>query len=498
MWVKARPSFFEKKEAKKLLFGCRGPFNTTYTREQKFFGSFFQKRTAFFCLLLATPAQADPAPLSFTDALSLAYHTNPRLLAQRRQLDQTDEGVPQALSGWRPQVTVTGSIGPALYQNNIDPQHDPERRLPQDYELKLHQNIYTSGRIRAQTQQAEAQVSAGRANLRSTEAEVLLAAGSAYLDVVRDRQIVTLNRNQVRVQQDTVQASGVELAAGGLAPADLGQARARLGTAQAQLASAEATLATSEASFEHQVGQPPGELTTTARLVATPLVTLPPARDRAVALALAQNPDVAASVAALDASRRGVDVERAGLLPQFSLNGLFGRLRDTEIQELNQGVNAAQVTLDVSVPLYQGGAEYSRIRQAKEATYRLDNLLDEARRQARQLSASAWDDLQAARRRVAAEQDAVAGNQVAARGYAQQQRAGERTLLDVLVVQQDLLASEVAEVAAEHDALVARLQLAAAVGELDAAHLHLGGEVYDPAMHYDAVRGKWAGTTPPK
>ena len=227
-------------------------------------------------------------------------------------------------------------------------------------------------------------------------------------------------------------------------------------------------------------------------------MALPPARDRAVALALAQNPDVAASAAALEASRHGVDVERAGLLPQFSLNGLFGRLRDTEIQELNQGVNAAQVTLDVSVPLYQGGAEYSRIRQAKEATYRLDNLLDEARRQARQLSSSAWDDLQAARRRVAAEQDAVAGNQVAVRGYAQQQRAGERTLLDVLVVQQDLLASEVAEVAAEHDALVARLQLAASVGELDAAHLHLDGEVYDPAVHYDAVRGKWAGTTPPK
>ena len=447
--------------------------------------------------VLADAARADPAPLGFTDALALAYQTNPRLLAARRQLAQTDEQVPQALSGWRPHVTVTGSLGGALFDDNTDAAHDPERRSPQDYELKLSQNIYTSGQIRAQTQRAEAEVRAGRADLRSTEAAVLLAAAAAYLDVVRDRAVVALDAHQVSVQRDTVQASGVELAAGGLAPADLGQARARLGTAMAQLAAAQSMLAQSEAAFEHQVGEPPGQLATTAHLLASPLVVLPPSRERAVAVALESNPDVASARASLEASRHGVDVERSNLLPHFSLNGLFARLRDTEIQKLNQRDNAAQVTLDVSVPLYQGGGEYSRIRAAKEMTYRLGDMLEEARRQARQSAASAWDQLAAARRRLAGEQDAIAGNRVAVRGYAQQQRAGVRTLLDVLVTQQDLLASEVAAVSAEHDVLVAGLEVASADGALDAGHLGLG-EVYDPLRHYDAVRDKWAGEAPPE
>ncbi len=459
-----------------------------------------RKRLAILALAAAAAtnaARADPAPLGFTDALVLAYQTNPRLLAARRQLAETDEQVPQALSGWRPHVTVTGSIGGALFDDNMDAAHDPEHRAPQDYELKLSQNIYTSGQIRAQTQRAESEVRAGRANLHSTEAEVLLAAAAAYLDVVRDREVVALNAHQVSVQRDTVQASGTELAAGGLAPADLGQARARLGTATAQLAAAQSMLAQSEASFEHQIGQPPGQLATTAHLLAAPLVTLPPSRDRAIAAALDSNPDVVSARASLDASHYGVDVERANLLPHFSLNGLFARLRDTEIQKLNQRDNAAQVTLDVSVPLYQGGGEYSRIRAAKEMTYRLGDLLEEARRQARQSAASAWDQLAAARQRLAGEQEAIAGNQTAVRGYTQQQRAGVRTLLDVLVVQQDLLASQVAEVSAEHDVLVATLEVASADGALDATHLRLG-EVYDPRKHYDAVRDKWGGTTPPE
>ncbi len=446
-------------------------------------------------LLGAAVGRAEPAPLSLPDALALAYRTNPRLLAARHQLAQTDENVPQALSGWRPHVTITGSFGAALYDDNMDATHDPEHRAPQDDELKLAQNIYTSGQIHAQVQRAEAEVRAGRASLHSTESEVLLAAAAAYLDVVRDRAVVALDAHQVEVQRDTVQASGVELAAGGLAAADLGQARARLGTAGAQLAAAQSTLAQSEAAFEHQVGQPAGLLATTARLLAKPLLPVPATRDQAIGTALEANPDVVSARASVEASRHGVDVERANLLPHFSLNALFARLRDTEIQKLNQRDNAAQVTLDVSVPLYQGGGEYSRIRAAKEMTYRLGDLLDESRRQARQLAASAWDQQDAARRRVSAEQDAIAGNQAALRGYTEQQRAGTRSLLDVLVVQQDLLTSQVAEVSAEHDVLLAGLELASATGALDASHLSLG-EVYDPLRHYDAVRDKWAGTTP--
>jgi outer membrane protein len=446
--------------------------------------------------LTAVASRAETLPttlaMNFDDALAGAYESNPRLLAARRQLAQTDEGVPQALAGWRPRVTINGSFGGALFDDNMDPVNDPERRLPQQYALQLSQTIYAGGEVRARVRQAEAEVRAQRASLRATEAEVLLEAGSAYLDVLRDRQVVALTRHQVEVQANTVQASRVELAAGGLAAADLGQARARLATAQAQLAAAEASLSDSEAAFEHHVGQPPGALSTPDHLV-----TLPPSRDSAISQALRDNPDVAQARSAVESGRQGIDVERARLLPHLSFNAALERLRDTDIQKLNQRDNAVQGTLDVTFPLYQGGGEYSRIRQAKERAYRLDDLLEEASRQARQLASSAWDQVQASRRRVAAEGEAIAGNQSAVRGYTAQQLVGARTLLDVLVTQQDLLASQVARVTAEHDLLVASLQLAAATGRLDASALALHVPIYDPETHYDQVRNRWIGTTPP-
>ena len=456
-----------------------------------------QTRRLLVCcgFLIATglpDADAGEPPLDFGEALAMAYDSNPRLLAARRELNQTDENVPQALAGWRPRVSLSGTVGGSLFDDNMDPTHDPERRMPQDYALQLRQNLYTSGQIHAQVQQAESQVRAERASLRSTEAEVLLAAGQAYLDVIRDRRIVELNRNQVAVQAATLQASSVELAAGGVAAADLGQARARLATAQAQLATAEGVASQSEAAFEHQVGQAPGPL-------APPVVAVPqpPTRERAIAEALTGNPEVAQAQSALEASRHGVDVERAGLLPHLALNVQLERVRDTEIQKLNQRDNVLQGTVELTVPLYQGGGQYSRIRQAKEASWRLDDLLTEATRQARQLASDAWDQLVAARKRIAAQHDAISGNAAAVRGYTVQQRAGVRTLLDVLITQQDLLSSEVAEVTAEHDLLLSRLQLASALGELDAAHLQLPTSPYDPARHYDQVRDKWIGTTPP-
>ena len=444
---------------------------------------------------LTTPQPPDLPPATLEAALALAYEGNPQLLAAREQLRATDEMVPEARSGWRPHVVVNTRDGGSLYEDNLLPKFNPEHRGIQDYALQVQQPLYQGGGVLARVEQSEAQVRAERGNLRATEAAVLLAAGTAYLDVLRDRRIVALERNQVIVQARTEQASRIALASGGTTPADLGQARARTAGAEAQLASAEAQLAGSEAQFERRIGSlpPPGPLGVPAGGLG-----LPASREAAVSQALDDNPDVVAAGYALDASRHGIDIERANLLPHIMLTGRLERAQNIDLEMFNQRASIAEGTVDMTVPLYQGGGEYARIRRAKEMSFRLQYVLDDAKREAQAITATAWDLLAASRTRVGAERAAVAGDTVAVTGLAQQQSVGARTLLDVLIAEQDLLAANVAEVAAERDVIVASLQVLAYTGRLTAERLALPVAVYDPGRHYGQVRDRLIGTGVPR
>ncbi len=437
---------------------------------------------------LAPPCHAQ----SFDDALARAYLYNPQLGAERQRLREIDEGVPRALSGWRPRVIVDGSIGGSAIQDSIDVRHNPERRVPQHFNGTVTQPLYTGGRVPAQVGQAEALVRAQRAQLLSTEAAVLLAAAGAYLDVARDQRVVGLDRANVQVLERTLRAAEQSARAGEVTETDAAQARARLADGRATLAGAEAQLAASRAVFEQQVGTPPGALDLPRRRLAG----LPSSRDNAVSRAVADNPDVAAARENQEATRLGIDIARAGLYPTVSLQGRLSRLRETDVQLPHQSDNVAEATVQFSVPLYQGGETSAQTRQAKEASERTRLQRDQAQRQARQLAQSGWDVLAAAQERVRQQQASVAANEVAVRGITRQQGVGARTLIEVLNAQQELFTANVNLVSAEHDVTLGSLRLLSATGRLTAEGLALPAPLYDPVRHYRAVRDRWGGTTP--
>ncbi len=438
--------------------------------------------------LAQRPAVLDPA---FDHALSLAYLYNPQLLAERQRLRETDEGVPRALSGWRPNVQLRGYAGGSAVFDSIDTAHSPERRTPQSADLALTQPIYTGGRVGAQVAQAEALVVAERAALRASEAAVLLAAGTAFLDVVRDARIVLLNRNQTAVLERTLRASEQELAAGAVTETDVAQSRARLADQRGNQAQAEAQYAVSRATFQQQVGELPGALE-------LPRLVLPVPADRGAVLAMvsSNNFDIQQARSALEASRQGIDIARAGLLPRLSLEVRGSRVKETDVQLPHQRDNIAEATVQFTVPLYQGGGPAAETRQAKEAAARSLLLIDVVVRQARQQAQAAWDMLDAGRVRVAQAKVSIAANTVAVRGVTRQQSVGARTLLDVLNAQQELLTAEVSLARAARDELVAELQVLAVTGLLTAEQIGLHVPVYDPVQHYGETRDRWGGLTP--
>ncbi|HTZ71061.1 MAG TPA: TolC family outer membrane protein [Acetobacteraceae bacterium] len=436
----------------------------------------------------AWPAGAAEGP--FDAALSQAYLYNPQLQEARQQLRETDEGVPKALSGWRPRVTIEGYIGVSGQWDSMDPTHQPERRVPQESVLSITQPIYTGGRVHAQVGQADALVAAERAGLQATEAAVLLAAATAYLDVARDQRIVDLNRNEETVLERTLHASDQELAAGAVTQTDVAQARARLADQRARTAQAVASLGASRAAYEQQIGKPPG-----AAPLPDAAVVVPANLDAALALVPA-NFDVVQSRAAQDAARQGIDIARAGLRPRLSMEFHAGRVKETDVQFPHQRDDIVETTVQLTIPLYQGGEDAAEIRQAKEEAARSLLQVDVVVRRARADIKEAWAALEGARTRVAEYQTSLAANGVAERGVARQQSVGERTLIEVLNAQQEQLAAEVNLVTAERDNMVAGLQVEAATGSLSARQLGLDVPLYDPLAHYAATRDRWYGTDP--
>jgi outer membrane protein len=431
--------------------------------------------------------EADPA---FAAALAQAYSYNPQLLAQRQRLRQIDEGVPRALSGWRPHVNFAGSLGASAVFDRADTTHQPERRVPDVAELSLTQPLYTGGRVHAEVEQAEALVKAQRAGLQATEAEVLLEAATAYLDVALDEKVVELNRNESAILQRTLHASEQETDAGALTEADTAQARARLADQRAALAAYIATLAAARAAYEQAVGQPPGSLAMPSVEIA-----LPPDLDAALDR-LPDNFDVVQSRAAREASLQGIDIARAGLRPRVSFEIYGERVSETDVQLPHQRDNIAEASVQVIIPIYQGGDQAAQIRQAKEAASVSLLQIDVVERQARQQVRAAWAHLIAARTRIAEYRVSLEANTVAARGITRQQSVGERTLIEALNADQEKLGAEVNLVTAQHDELLAGLRLQAVTGLLSASGLGLAVPLYDPTTHYNETRDRWNGTDP--
>lgn len=447
---------------------------------------------------LAAPAFASAE--SLTDALTAAYGGNPALQAARAKLRAQDEEVPQALSNWRPSVTLSGAVGDSVMRGNYVPNLG-EHNMQQTYTAALSQPVYRGGQTEDQTAQAKADVQAGRAQLHNTEQTVLLNVVTAYEDVLQGQALVALNRNNEQVMTRDLEATDDRFKVGEVTRTDVAQSQSRLSGAHADLVRAEGDLKAATANYLALVGHLPGTLTDPA-----PLNTLPGSVAEARDLAMHDNPQVVAQGYAAEAARHAVDLATDKLKPRGSLDAsetnMMGGPEAYILQPpssnfvvANEKSRVSTATLTLTVPIYQQGVEYSDIRQQKNLAGEARTQLDEMRRDAVDSATRAWENLQAARARITSYSAQIKAAQVALEGVRKENEVGSRTVLDVLNAEQELLASQVNLVAARHDSVVAEFALKSAVGQLTARSLGLPVEIYDPIKHYDDVRGKWFGTS---
>ena len=465
-----------------------------------------RQRRLKFALLAAVAYAAVPLAAradTLEGALADAYKTNPTLNAQRASVRVIDENVPQALAGYRPRVNVTASGGEQSLSTTTKtptPPNAPAQYLtssgynsPFSTGLTITQTLFNGFQTANRTRQAEAQVLAARANLALSEQNVLLNAVIAYMNLLRDAAIVELQKSNVEVLQEQLRQTRDRFNVGEVTRTDVAQSESSLAGGRSQLLTAQANYTASAATYRQVIGHSPGHLAP-----ASPVDRFSPnTLDKSVGLGLQSNPAVATAEFNVDAAELNVKVQEGALLPNLAVQGnvqknylAVGSLSTMESY-------SASVLGTLTIPIYQGGSEYSLIRQAKETLgqRRLD--LATARDQVRQAVVQAWGQLDAAKANIEATQAQVQAAEIALNGIREEARVGQRTTFDVLTAQQTLVNARVAVVTAQHDRIVASYTLLANVGRLDPSVIGLPVQVYQPQVHYMQVRDAWAGTRNP-
>jgi TolC family type I secretion outer membrane protein len=435
-------------------------------------------------------AAAQGTAQTLNDALAGAYSSNPTLSAARAALRGVNEGVPQALSNWRPRVTLNGSAGAQYTDQTTSATNSDGSSLPTEATVEVVQPLYRGGRTLAGTEAAENDVLAERSNLVSVEQQVLFNAVSAFMDVWRDRAIVDLNQNNERVIRRQLEATQDRFSVGEVTRTDVAQAETRLATATAQRTAAEGSLAANRAVFEEVIGFQPQNL-----VVPREIPGLPNGKDEVVAQAVAGNPDVLSASFAEKASRYRVRETAGELLPNLQLRATASR-RDDSTQR-DTSAEQAEILAEVSIPLYQQGSVSSRVRQAKQVSSQRRVQIEERRRNTQQQAVSAWENLVSARAQIVSFQAGVRSAEIALEGVRQENLVGARTILDILDAEQELLNAQVNLVGAQRDEVVASFQILSVMGRLTAAELNLPIEIYDPQADYSRVRDKWFGLSAP-
>ena len=446
-------------------------------------------------LLVAGTATAQPRTLQ--DALAAAYANNPTLQAARAQLRATDEGVPQALGGWRPTVVVSGTLGygdgdsRTISRNSLTGIASPNyARINRDIGTALAtvtQPLYRGGATRAGTNQADNRVFGQRARLLASEQTVFTNVINAYVGVIQTQQLLQLNINNEQVLARQLQATNDRFRVGEITRTDVAQAEAALAGARATRQTAEGNLQTARGTYRQLVGELPNQLI-------EPQPIRVPIRSQAEAtqLAGANNPNVIAALFDDSAARDAIDVAFAALMPQVSVQAQAARSDNATFA--NQRTIGGQVVLQGTVPIYQGGAEYSRVRQARQTEQQARRTIEDVRRQAIQQATSAWETLQATRATIESTRAQIRANQIALEGTQREAIVGSRTTLDVLNAEQTLLNSRVTLVQNLANLVTNSYAVAAAIGRLTARDLALNVPLYDETAYYNAVRNRLFGT----
>lgn len=445
-----------------------------------------KKRFLAAVLLSATMLSPVPAAAeTILGALAKAYQYNSQLNSARAGVRVTDEGVAIAKSGYRPTIMGSASIDYSNTHRGIG----STQSTTANFGVQIDQTLFDGFQTRNNVAAAEAQVRASVENLRDTEQNILFNAASAYMDVIRDRKIAALTEQNLQFLTEQVRAARSRLEVGEGTRTDVAQAEASQSEAVARVSAARAQALASAATYRQIVGDDPGNLKP-----ASPLgKLLPRSLDAAMAIAAREHPAILAMEHLVDAAAFSVKSAEGALLPGVTASAGISR----NYSNIDGYSTSASIGATLTIPIYQGGRASAQVRQRKESLGQARIDVDVTRDQVRQAVTSAWTQYAAARETVEANRALIAAAQLALDGVIEERNVGQRTTLDVLNAQNDVITAQINLASAERDVVVASYAILLGIGHLSVERLGLQVAKYRPEEHYKAVKDKWYGMRTP-
>jgi outer membrane protein len=435
-------------------------------------------------------ARAETVP----EALAKAYQSNPQLNAERARQRATDENVPQALAGYRPQIVASLSGGLQAVRNLLPDNTVQSATLkPWTIGVTVTQTLFNGFKTANSVRVAELQVQSGREALRNVGQGVLLDAVTAYTNVLANQSLVDAQRANVAFLRETLGITQKRLSAGDVTPTDTSQAEARLSRGLSDLNAAEVNLAISQATYTQVIGNAPSRLGPAQPVDGL----LPHSRDEATTLAFQGHPAVLAAGFDVDVASTTIHVAESSLYPTVTLQGNASHSSESDPSLTTFRTDQASILGQVTAPLYDGGTAASQTRQAKELAAQSRLVLDQVRNQARTAATGAWVAHEGAKIAVSAAEAEVRAAGVALQGVQKEAAGGQRTTVDVLNSQQDLISAKARLIGAQRDRVIASYTLLSAIGKLDVKTLGLNSPDYLPEVHYHQVRDAWQGLRTP-
>ncbi|QPC87547.1 TolC family outer membrane protein [Mesorhizobium sp. NBSH29] len=458
-----------------------------------------QLRSGLFAAFLASATIFVPSGAfaeTISGALAKAYQLNSQLNSARAGVRVTDEGVAIAKSGYRPTINGSAAIDLSTTRSRTDIGNRTTDLATGSFGVEIRQTLFDGFQTRNNVAAAKARVQASNQGLRNTEQNILFNAASAYMDVIRDRQIAVLRERNLKFLGEQVRSARSRFDVGEGTRTDVAQADASRSAAVAQLSAARAAAGSSEAIYRQIIGEKPTNLKAGAPLSKL----LPRSLDQAVGMATEQHPAILATAHLVDAAAFSVKSAEGALLPQVSASaGVSESFRNASPDPSGQNGDStsAGVGLQLTVPIYQGGRASAQVRQSKESLGQARIEVDVSRDQVRAAVTSAWTQYVASKEAVAANRQLVSAAQLALNGVIEERNVGQRTTLDVLNAQADVISAQINVASAERDVIVASYAILSATGRLSSRQLGLQVAEYRPEEHYEAVKDKWYGLRTP-
>mgnify|MGYP006282541693 CR=1 FL=1 len=436
------------------------------------------------CLALAHPLKAE----TMSGALSKAYRSSPELNAQRADVRATDENLPAAKGGFRPNIYSTGNWGFLNQHLSLGSASQSSQTHPGGINLVVNQNLFNGFRDLNGINRAEFQIKQSQQLLRNSEASVLSAAAAAYMKVLRDTSIVLLRTDAVEALELQLSSTQIRLDRGEVSRTDVSQAQSALAQGRGDLSVARASLLGSQAVFKQLIGETPKQLTPARAIDGL----IPRSLPESLKIADREHPLILAANFSIEAAELSAQIAKGQLLPTLNLVGTWSRAQDYSAVAREYNTNAS-IVAQLNVPIYEAGIGYAQSRQAIEKLSQTRILADQQRMQIHMTIESFWANRDAIRETIKAASDQVEASEATLNGVREEAKFGERTTQDILYAQQLLTNSRVGLINTQHDRVVISYNLVAAIGRLSAESLNLAVEKYDPKAHYDQVQNKWIG-----